>query len=68
MAHQEIAQVWLSGNGTFTQQCQADLAKRIGCDQVLLNHFCTAGLEMAEIQPEDEVIMPSYTFVSTANA
>lgn len=69
---QAIAQSWLSGNGSFTQQCQADLAKRIGCDRALLAHSCTAALEMAailaEIQPGDEVIMPSYTFVSTANA
>ncbi|MBW4520947.1 MAG: dTDP-4-amino-4,6-dideoxygalactose transaminase [Scytolyngbya sp. HA4215-MV1] len=69
---QAIAQSWLSGNGTFTKRCQTDLAARIGCDRALLTHSCTAALEMAailaEIQPGDEVIMPSYTFVSTANA
>ena len=45
---------------------------RIGCNKALLTHSCTAALEMtailADLQPGDEVIMPSYTFVSTANA
>ncbi len=62
----------LSGNGPFTKKCQSWLEKRIGCQKALLTHSCTAALEMAailaDIQPGDEVIMPSYTFVSTANA
>ena len=66
----EIGQ--LAGDGTFTKKCQANLADMIGCKSVLLTHSCTAALEMAmlllDIQPGDEVIMPSYTFVSTANA
>jgi dTDP-4-amino-4,6-dideoxygalactose transaminase len=62
----------LSGNGTFTARCQAWLAEQLNGAKVLLTHSCTAALEMsallADIQPGDEVIMPSYTFVSTANA
>lgn len=61
----------LAGDGEFTRKCNAWLEKRIGCDKALLTHSCTAALEMAailaELQPGDEVIMPSYTFVSTAN-
>ncbi len=48
------------------------MEEQTGCDKALLTHSCTAALEMAailaELQPGDEVIMPSYTFVSTANA
>ncbi|HXM81087.1 MAG TPA: dTDP-4-amino-4,6-dideoxygalactose transaminase [Burkholderiales bacterium] len=62
----------LSGDGAFTKYCNAWLEQRIGCRKALLTHSCTAALEMAailaDIQPGDEVIMPSYTFVSTANA
>jgi dTDP-4-amino-4,6-dideoxygalactose transaminase len=62
----------LSGNGPFTKKCHTWLEERIGCKKALLTHSCTAALEMAailaDIQPGDEVIMPSYTFVSTANA
>jgi dTDP-4-amino-4,6-dideoxygalactose transaminase len=62
----------LSGNGSFTKRCQAWLEKTIGCQKALLTHSCTAALEMsailANLQPGDEIIMPSYTFVSTANA
>lgn len=62
----------LSGNGKYTQLCQQWLGKQTSADKVLLTHSCTAALEMASIlanlQPGDEVIMPSYTFVSTANA
>lgn len=62
----------LSGNGRFTRLCQAWLEERTGCGKALLTHSCTAALEMAailaEIGPGDEVILPSYTFVSTANA
>jgi dTDP-4-amino-4,6-dideoxygalactose transaminase len=62
----------LSGNGPFAQKCQQWLEKNIGSPKTLLTHSGTAALEMAalllNLQPGDEVIMPSYTFVSTANA
>lgn len=62
----------LAGDGAFTRRCSAWLEQRTGCNQALLTHSCTAALEMAallaDIEPGDEVIMPSYTFVSTANA
>ncbi len=62
----------LSGNGPFTKKCQEWLEENLGIRKSLLTHSCTAALEMAailaEIKPGDEVIMPSYTFVSTANA
>jgi dTDP-4-amino-4,6-dideoxygalactose transaminase len=63
---------WLAGDGGFTKRCNAWLEQRTGARRALLTHSCTAALEMAAIladfQPGDEVIMPSYTFVSTANA
>jgi dTDP-4-amino-4,6-dideoxygalactose transaminase len=62
----------LAGDGPFTKKCHAWLEKETGAQKALLTHSCTAALEMAamlaDIQPGDEVIMPSYTFVSTANA
>lgn len=62
----------LSGDGPFTRQCNAWLEANTGARKALLTHSCTAALEMAalllDLQPGDEVIMPSYTFVSTANA
>ena len=62
----------LASGGPFTQRCQSWLEENIGCHRALLTHSCTAALEMAallaDIGPGDEVIMPSYTFVSTANA
>lgn len=62
----------LSGDGMFTKKCHVWLEARTGAHKALLTHSCTAALEMAailaDIQPGDEVIMPSYTFVSTANA
>lgn len=62
----------LAGDGQFTKKCSAWLEQRIGCQKALLTQSCTAALEMAailaDVQPGDEVIMPSYTFVSTANA
>jgi dTDP-4-amino-4,6-dideoxygalactose transaminase len=62
----------LAGNGPFTQRCQEWLENKTDCKKALLTHSCTAALEMAalliDLQPGDEVIMPSYTFVSTANA
>jgi len=63
---------FLAGDGPFTKKCHSWLEARSGCSKALLTHSCTAALEMAaillDIQPGDEVIMPSYTFVSTANA
>lgn len=62
----------LSGNGPFTKECHDFFSRRYGFKKALLTHSCTAALEMAalliDITPGDEVIMPSYTFVSTANA
>jgi dTDP-4-amino-4,6-dideoxygalactose transaminase len=62
----------LAGDGVFSKQCQEWLEARIGCSKALLTHSCTTALEMAtllaDIRPGDEIIMPSYTFVSTANA
>ena len=62
----------LAGDGPFTKRCHDWLEKRTGCHKALLTHSCTAALDMAalllDIQPGDEIIMPSYTFVSTANA
>jgi dTDP-4-amino-4,6-dideoxygalactose transaminase len=62
----------ISGNGMFTKKCQAFFEEKYGFHKTLLTTSCTDALEMAalliDIQPGDEVIMPSYTFVSTANA
>lgn len=62
----------ISGNGMFTQKCQAFHEEKYGFKKVLLTTSCTDALEMcailANIQPGDEVIIPSYTFVSTALA
>lgn len=62
----------ISGNGMFTQKCHKFFEERYGFKKCLLTTSCTDALEMAaillNIQPGDEVIMPSYTFVSTANA
>lgn len=71
-----IAQAVLSGSiagdGGFTRQCQQWLEQHTRCKKALLTHSCTAALEMSAILtgigPGDEVIMPSFTFVSTANA
>ncbi len=62
----------ISGDGEFTKKCHEWFEKRLNCKKVLLTPSCTAALEMAailfNIKEGDEVIMPSYTFVSTANA
>ncbi len=62
----------LSGDGAFTRRCEEWLEETVRCRKALLTHSCTAALEMAAILADivagDEVIMPSYTFVSTANA
>lgn len=62
----------ISGNGDFTKRCQAWFENHYGFEKTLLTTSCTDALEMAalliDIKPGDEVILPSYTFVSTANA
>ncbi len=62
----------LAGDGPFTRRCHGWLEARTGAHRAFLTHSCTAALEMAailaDIRPGDEVIMPSFTFVSTANA
>lgn len=62
----------LCGDGEYTKKCSAWMKEKFNVSQVLLTTSCTHALEMAaylcEIQPGDEVIMPSYTFVSTADA
>ena len=62
----------ISGNGDFTKKCHEFFEKRYGFKKCLLTSSCTDALEMAailcDVKPGDEVIMPSYTFVSTANA
>jgi dTDP-4-amino-4,6-dideoxygalactose transaminase len=62
----------LSGDGHFTRQCNRKIIELTGAKAALLTHSCTAALEMAailcDLGPGDEVIMPSFTFVSTANA
>lgn len=62
----------LSGDGYYTKQCNALIEEQTDSPKALLTHSCTAALEMAailcDLEPGDEVIMPSFTFVSTANA
>lgn len=62
----------LAGDGFFTKECHQWMSKQFNLQGALLTHSCTAALEMmailADLEPGDEVIMPSYTFVSTANA
>jgi dTDP-4-amino-4,6-dideoxygalactose transaminase len=69
---QAINAMHLSGDGPFTQKCHALLEEILGTPKVLLTTSCTHALEMAalllNIQPGDEVIVPSFTFVSTVNA
>lgn len=69
---QAHSQGHLSGDGAFTKRCHAWLEENTGAIKSLLTHSCTAALEMSalllDLEPGDEVIMPSFTFVSTANA
>jgi dTDP-4-amino-4,6-dideoxygalactose transaminase len=62
----------LSGDGPFTKRCHQWIEQQTGCAKALLTHSCTAAIELAalllKIESGDEIIMPSYTFVSTANA
>lgn len=67
-----VANLHLSGNGPFTERCTTWLRERYGVDEALLTFSCTSALEMAmillDLEPGDEVIVPSFTFVSTASA
>ncbi len=67
-----IARGKISGNGYYTKKCQEFIESRYGIKKVLLTTSCTDALEMAALlidtKPGDEIILPSYTFVSTANA
>jgi dTDP-4-amino-4,6-dideoxygalactose transaminase len=69
---QAIANMHISGDGAFTRKCQTLLQQELGVTKVLLTTSCTDALEMTalllKIQPGDEVIVPSFTFVSTINA
>ncbi len=69
---QAISNRKICGDGDFTKKCNAKIEEITGSKKVLMTTSCTSALEMAallaDIQPGDEVIMPSYTFVSTANA
>lgn len=69
---QAVTSGHLSGDGTFTKKCHAELEKIVGVPKALLTTSCTHALEMMAIlldfQPDDEVIIPSFTFVSTVNA
>jgi dTDP-4-amino-4,6-dideoxygalactose transaminase len=69
---QAIAGWKLSGDGAFTQKCHALLESELGIHKALLTTSCTHALEMSalllELKPGDEVIIPSFTFVSTVNA
>lgn len=62
----------LSGDGSFTKRCHQWIEQQTGCAKALLTHSCTSALDMAalllDIERGDEIILPSYTFVSTANA
>ena len=67
-----IAGGWTGGNGAQTTRCEQLLGELTGSPRVLMTHSCTGALEMAallsQVGPGDEVVMPSFTFVSTANA
>lgn len=67
-----LASKQISGEGDFTKKCQNWFEEKLQCKRALLTPSCTHALEMAAIlidtKPGDEIIMPSYTFVSTANA
>ena len=67
-----VTKAHLSGNGSFTKRCHEWLQTHLGCVRAFLTHSCTTALEMAailsDIKVGEEVILPSFTFVSTANA
>src|SRR5579864_2636221 len=62
----------ISGDGPFTKRCESLLEEAIGCERALLTTSCTDALEMSalllDVKPGDEVIVPSFTFVSTVNS
>lgn len=72
LINEAVASGKLSGNGRFAQLCASWLEERLGAARALITPSCTAALEMAallcDLKPGDEVIVPSFTFVSTANA
>jgi dTDP-4-amino-4,6-dideoxygalactose transaminase len=72
IAQSVLVESHLSGDGPFTRRCHQWLEERLGCARAFLTHSCTGAIEMAallcDIRPGDEIIMPSFTFVSTANA
>lgn len=63
---------WISGDGHYTKECHKRLQALLACEKVLLTTSCTDALEMAamlcDVGPGDEVVIPDFTFVSTANA
>ena len=67
-----VAEGWLAAGGSFTERCESWLAEATGARRALLTHSCTAALEasalLTGLEAGDEVIMPSFTFVSTAAA
>ncbi len=69
---QSVQNGHISGDGPFTRKCHRLLEEKFNAKKILLTHSCTAALEMAAIlcnvDRDDEVILPSFTFVSTANA
>jgi len=69
---QAVKSGWIGGDGFFTRKCNEWLEKNLKAQKVLLTNSCTAALEIAamlcDLKPGDEVILPSFTFVSTANA
>jgi dTDP-4-amino-4,6-dideoxygalactose transaminase len=69
---QSVLGGWTAGDGVYSKKCQQFMKERFSVSQVLLTTSCTSALEMAailcDVKPGDEVILPSYTFVSTANA
>lgn len=70
--YQAVSSGKISGDGLFTKKCHEFFESKLGFNKVLLTTSCTDALEMAAIlidtQPGDEIIIPSFTFVSTANA
>jgi len=69
---QALDSMWLAGDGGFTKKCQAFLENLLGCRKALLTTSCTHALELAalllDLEPGDEILVPSFTFVSTINA
>ena len=72
LLNQAILAGHVSGNGPFTKQAEETITSTLGCSKTLLTTSCTHALEMAalllRLQPGDEVIVPAFTFVSTASA